>query len=199
MRTLIPAAGCVALLLALPTPTLGQGFLKRIADRIVEAPKQVGGEAAPADMSSAGNATAPSTAKKAPAPEIKYPSRMPEPDGFAAVKKAYDDFGKVRCTSCEGGYAYDGWAVFPRDGNRRPFDGARSILGELPIGHIHRWTGAESKGSLTIVSEEPVGGFRCRQLLYRLTKGSASAERPGLMCWGYANQFSASEGWNEVY
>ncbi|MGL3821211.1 hypothetical protein [Sphingopyxis sp. R3-92] len=199
MRTLIPAAGCVALLLALPSPTFGQGFLKRIADRIVEAPKQAGEDKARSDMPSGEKAKASASAKKAPEPETKYPSRMPKPEGFAAVKQAYDDFGKVRCTSCEGGFAYDSWPVFPRDGTRRPFDGARSIVGELPIGHVHRWKGAESQGSLTVVSEEPVGGFRCRQLLYRLTKGSASAERPGLMCWGYANQYSASEGWNEVY
>ncbi|HWW55694.1 MAG TPA: hypothetical protein VN047_02265 [Sphingopyxis sp.] len=67
---------------------------------------------------------------------------MPAPADFEAVKQVYTDFGKIRCTSCEGGYAYDGWPVFPR---------------------------------------------------------SASAERPGLMCWGYASQFSASEGRNEVY
>ena len=199
MRTLIPVAGCAALLLALPTPTLGQGFLKRIADRIAEAPKQVAEETAPADAPSGGKATAPAPAKKASSSKIAYPSELPDPEGFAAVKKAYDDFGKVRCTGCEGGYAYDGWPVFPRDETPRPYNGSKHILGEFAIGHVHRWKGAESQGALTIVSEEPVGGFRCRQLLYRLTKGSASAERPGLLCWGYANQFAGSQGWNVVY
>ncbi|MHA4837900.1 hypothetical protein [Sphingopyxis sp. MSC1_008] len=200
MRSLIPAAACAALLLALPTPTHGQGFLKRIADRIAEAPKQAAEETAPADKASeATAATAPAKPKTAASPKIAYPSQLPEPEGFAAAKKAYDDFGKVRCTSCEGGYAYDGWPVFPRDETPRPYNGSKHILGEFAIGHVHRWKGAEAQGSLTIVSEEPVGGFRCRQLLYRLTKGSASAERPGLLCWGYANQFAGSEGWNQVY
>lgn len=199
MRTLILAAGA-ALFLALPTPTLGQGFLKRIADRIAEAPKQVAEETAPADKASeAGAVSAPAKSEKSSSTKIAYPSQLPVPEGFAAVKKAYDDFGKVRCTSCEGGYAYDGWPVFPRDATPRPYNGSKHILGEFPIGHVHRWKGSESQGSLTIVSEEPVGGFRCRQLLYRLTKGSASAERPGLLCWGYANQFAGSEGWNQVY
>lgn len=199
MRILIPAAGCAALLLALPAPALGQGFLKRLADRITEGPQQVAEETAPADPPPKGNTPGPATAKKASAPKIAYPSQLPEPADFEAVKKAYTDFGKVRCTSCEGGYAYDGWPVFPRDETPRPYNGSKHILGEFAIGHVHRWKGSESEGSLTIVSEEPVAGFRCRQLLYRLTKGTASAERPGLLCWGYANQFAASEGWNEVY
>jgi hypothetical protein len=69
----------------------------------------------------------------------------------------------------------------------------------MPVGKVHRWEGAESAGSLTVVREEMVGGFRCRRLQYKLVKGSASAERPGLVCWGYANPYAASEGWNEVY
>lgn len=198
MRNLIPAASCAALLFALPTPAQGQGFLKRIADRLVETPKRVADETAETSPDE-NAATAPATAKKSSAPKVEYPSRLPEPEGFPAVKKAYDDFGKVRCTSCEGGYAYDGWPVFPRDETPRPYNGSKHILGEFAIGHVHRWKGAESQGSLTVVSEEPVGGFRCRQLVYRLTKGSASAERPGLLCWGRANQFAGSEGWNMVY
>ncbi len=200
MRTLIQAAGCAALLFTLPAPASGQGLLKRLADKIADAPKRGAGESAPADTPANGKPAAVQTpAKKSAVPKILYPSRRPKPEGFDAVKQAYTDFGKVRCASCEGGYAYDGWPVFPRDETPRPYNGSRHILGEFAIDHVHRWKGAESEGSLTIVSEEPVGGFRCRQLLYRLTKGGASAERPGLLCWGYANQFAGSEGWNEVY
>ena len=155
MRTLIPAASCAALLLALPSPALGQGFLKRLADHIVEAPQKVAEKTAPAN--------APATAKKASSPKATYPSELPRPADFDAVRKAYTDFGKVRCTSCEGGFAHDSWPKFPRDETTRPSNGSKHILGEFPIGHVHRWQGVEAQGSLTIVSEEPVAGFRCRQ------------------------------------
>lgn len=197
MRTLFQAAACTALLLTLPAPAMSQGLFKSIANRLSETTDKEKPDAAP-DTGGKPAAAKPA-ARKQSASTVQYPSQMPPPDGFAAVKQAYDDFGKVRCTSCEGGYAYDGWAVFPRDETPRPYNGSKHILGEFAIGHVHRWQGAEAQGSLTIVSEEPVQGFRCRQLLYRLTKDGASAERPGLICWGYANQFAGSEGWNMVY
>jgi hypothetical protein len=131
--------------------------------------------------------------------DVKYPSRMPPPADFAAIKAAYDAFGKVRCHGCEGGYAYDGWASFPRDDYSSKYNGSAQRLGSLAVGHVHRWKGAESTGTLTIVAEDTVNGFRCRRLSYRLTKGGASAERPGLLCWGYANEYAGSESWNEVY
>ncbi len=124
---------------------------------------------------------------------------MPPPADFKGIKAAYDNFGKVRCNSCEGGYAYDGWPSYPRDELSGKYNETGKRLGAMPVGKVHRWEGAESAGSLTVVREETVGGFRCRRLQYKLVKGSASAERPGLVCWGYANPYAASEGWNEVY
>lgn len=133
------------------------------------------------------------------AEDVKYPSRMPPPADFAAVKAAYDAFGKVRCSDCEGGYSYDGWPSFPRDEYAGKYNGDAQRLGNLPIGHVLRWRGAESNGTLTIVTEETVNGFRCRRLRYRLEKGTESAERPGLICWGRANEYAGSESWNTVY
>jgi hypothetical protein len=129
----------------------------------------------------------------------KYPHELPKPADFAATKAVYDDFGKVACMSCEGGYAYDGWAAFPRDEYSSKYNGEAQRIGSWPVGHVHRWKGNESTGTLTVVAGETVGGFRCRTLRYRLTKGSASVERPGLICWGRANSFAGSESWNEVY
>jgi len=133
------------------------------------------------------------------AASLTYPSEIAKPAGFEATKDAYDDFGKVDCNDCEGGFAYDGWAVFPRDEYSGKYNGDAQRLGAWPVGHVHRWKGNESSGTLTVVAEQTVSGFRCRTLLYRLAKGKASAERPGLLCWGRANQFAGKESWNEVY
>jgi len=133
------------------------------------------------------------------AARLSYPSEIAKPAGFEATRHAYDDFGKVDCSDCEGGFAYDGWAVFPRDEYSGKYNGDAQRLGGWPVGHVHRWKGNESSGTLTVVAEQTVSGFRCRTLLYRLAKGKASAERPGLLCWGRANQFAGKESWNHVY
>ena len=142
----------------------------------------------------------PGRATRAPAqPTYRYPSQMPKPADFAAVSAAYMEFGKDRCGGCEGGYAYDGWASFPRDEYSGKYNGDANRMGSWPIGHVHHWKGNISSGSLTVLGEESVEGFRCRRLRYRLERGSASAERPGLLCWGRANQFAGKESWNTVY
>lgn len=133
------------------------------------------------------------------APGLSYPSEIARPAGFEAAKRSYDEFGKVDCDDCEGGFAYDGWAVFPRDEFSGKYNAEAQRLGSLPVGHVHRWKGNESTGTLTVVAEQTVSGFRCRTLLYRLEKANSSAERPGLLCWGRANQFAGKESWNEVY
>jgi hypothetical protein len=165
----------------------------------VMTPRAVRGGAPRAAVPGAPDAKASSAAAAGSAGTPKFPSRMSPPAGFEAVKTAYDTFGKVRCMSCEGGYGHDGWPRFPRDELSGKYNETGMRLGAMSIGDIHQWKGAESAGTLTIVAEEIVGGFRCRKLQYRLVKGTASAERPGLVCWGYANAYAASEGWNEVY
>ncbi len=137
--------------------------------------------------------------RRAAASQVSYPSDLPKPADFAAVKVAFDEFGKDRCHGCEGGYAYDSWPAFPRDEFSGKYNAKGDRMGSWPIGHVHRWKGNVATGTLTVVSEESVGGFKCRRLQYRLQKGAASAERPGLICWGRANQFAGKESWNEVY
>lgn len=158
-------------------------------------PKAVRGAAPRADAP----ASAPSPAPASKAEAAGYPSDLPRPAGFDKVKAAFDAFGKVDCSSCEGGYGFDSWPSFPRDGYSGKYNESGKRLGALPVGHVHRWKGVQSTGTLTVLAEETVGGFRCKRLQYKLVKNKASAERPGLVCWGYANSFAGSEGWNEVY
>ena len=47
--------------------------------------------------------------------DLKYPSRMAIPAEWKTAKTAYDEFGKVKCFGCEGGYGYSGWVDWPRD------------------------------------------------------------------------------------
>ncbi|UNU43719.1 hypothetical protein EAO27_14050 [Sphingopyxis sp. YF1] len=131
--------------------------------------------------------------------DAKYPSRMPIPEDWKTAKTAYDAFGKVRCTSCEGGYAQAGWPDWPRDEYSGKYGGAETRLSRLPVGHVHRWSASGFSGTLTIDGEEQVNGFRCRKMTYRLEKGGQSVSRPGLMCWGKANEYAGSDSWVGVF
>ena len=178
------------------------GAATRAAGRAAEAALSCAGDGAPGAARAGGEsdaATPAAPARQAAGAGPSYPSKIPAPPTFAAAKRAYDEFGKVDCMECEGGFAFDGWPAYPRDEFERQYNGAAQRLGSWPVGHVHRWQGNQSRGTLTVVGEETVSGFRCRTLLFRLTKGNASAERPGLLCWGRANQFAGKESWNEVY
>lgn len=154
--------------------------------------------------SSAGRAAAPETAterarREMAASDAKYPSRMPIPDDWKTAKTAYEAFGKVRCSGCEGGYTQAGWPDWPRDEYSGKYGGTETRLSRLPVGHIHRWSSNGFSGTLTIDGEEQVNGFRCRKLSYRLDKGGQNASRPGLMCWGKANEYAGSDSWVGVF
>jgi hypothetical protein len=149
-------------------------------------------------------AAAPETAtgraqREMAANDAKYPSRMAIAEEWKTAKAAYDAFGKVRCTSCEGGYAYAGWIDWPRDEYSGKYNAGETRLSRLPIGHVHRWSSNGFAGTLTIDGEEQVNGFRCRKMTYRLEKGGQSAARPGLICWGKANEYAASDSWVGVF
>ena len=47
--------------------------------------------------------------------------------------------------------------------------------------------------------EGQVNGFRCRKMTYRLERDGKSAERPGLICWGKANEYAGSDSWVGVF
>jgi len=131
--------------------------------------------------------------------DAKYPSRMPIPAEWKAAKDAYDAFGKVKCFGCEGGYAYAGWPSWPRDEFDGKYNGSETRLSRLPIGHVHRWTSNGFAGTLKVDGEGQVNGFRCRKMTYRLERDGKSAERPGLICWGKANEYAGSDSWVGVF
>jgi len=133
------------------------------------------------------------------ASDAKYPSRMTIPAEWKTAKTAYDEFGKVKCFGCEGGFAYSGWPDFPRDEFSGKYGGAEKRLSNFAIGHVHRWSSNGFAGTLTINGEEQVNGFRCRKMTYRIEKGGKSAERPSLICWGKANEYAGSDSWVGVF
>lgn len=122
----------------------------------------------------------------------RSPWDIEAPASAKAQKKAFDDFGKVRCNDCEGGYGYDSWA-------QHFVSGWNEKLGALKSGQSLQWQGNAARGTVKVLSEDPVDGFRCKQLAWTLAKGGASAERPGLMCWGRSERYSATESWVHVY
>jgi hypothetical protein len=84
-------------------------------------------EAQPDPAGSASN-SAPPAPRKAKAEKVTYPSRMPIPDEWKAAKQAYDEFGKIKCSDCEGGHAYAGWPDWPRDEYDGKYGGSETRL-----------------------------------------------------------------------
>ena len=122
------------------------------------------------------------------------------PPADAEVRKAaFRKFGEVSCNDCEGGVDFDSRPKADFDqysGNHAEWP---RRAGNWPVGHVHRWKGKASTGTLTVVNEEQVEGLRCRRLEYKLTKGATSAIRPSLICFGLASSESSVENWHEVY
>lgn len=149
-------------------------------------------------------AEAPQTSGPAPWPvnvgakSVKYPSNLKFSPELEAQKKAFVEFSKVSCNDCEGGYSYDAWVRhFVRlDGSYGAWE---KKVGALALGESITWKGSQSMGSITVVSEEPVNGWPCKQLKWELKKAQSKAERPGLFCNGKASSYSGSDSWVEVF
>lgn len=129
----------------------------------------------------------------------RYVSSLKTPAEVQAQKDAFRKFGEVSCTDCEGGIAFDSKPKAPYDQFSGNYAEWPRRAGSWPVGHVHRWKGKASTGTITVVAEEPVDGFKCRRLEYKLVRGAASATRPGLICFGLANRDSSVENWHEVY
>lgn len=152
----------------------------------------------PAARQAEGSNAAP--AKPAAAAAARYPSQViTVPQHWKVAKESYDEFGKVPCTGCEGGFAFSGWASFPRDEHSGKYGGDEARLGSFPVGHVHRWNANGFSGTLTVNAEEEHEGFRCRRMTYRLEKGGRNAERPSLICFGKQNQFAGKDSWVGVF
>lgn len=221
MRQAFRAALAAAMLMGIAEAAQAQGLLKRLVDRAAQQAEQEaetavrdtiasglrggksgGDEPAPRSDNDEGTAATP-PAPPAPAPTMPkkagYIDALRVPAEVEAQKADYNKFGEVSCNDCEGGIAFDGRPKFPYDQFSGQYGERAKRAGSWPVGHVHRWQGRASKGTLTVAREEQVDGFRCRRLEYRLDKGSASASRSGLICFGLANRSSEIENWHEIY
>jgi hypothetical protein len=129
---------------------------------------------------------------------VKFPSDLDFSPELEAQKKAFVEFSKVKCGDCEGGYGYDAWAqqIVRLDGSYKAWE---KKLGGLAMGEKLSWKGVQSTGSITVVGEEAVNGWQCKQLKWELKKGQAGAERPGLICFGKAGPYDGSDSWTIVF
>jgi hypothetical protein len=129
---------------------------------------------------------------------VRYPSDLDFSPELEADKKAFVEFSKVKCGDCEGGYSFDAWAqqMIRLDGSYKAWE---KKLGGLALNETIAWKGSQSTGAITVVSEEPVNGWPCKQLKWALKKGQASAERPGLICFGKASAYDGSDSWTIVF
>lgn len=175
-----------------------------LAEVLTPKPRPATARTAPVATPAAVPANTPPSSGPAPwpvnagSPDVKRPGELEFSSETKALASAFDAFGRVSCSSCEGGRSYDSWAR--KSLNISSAHGAwEKTLGALASGQTLNWTGVESKGRITVVSETPVSGFRCKQLRWELFKGAAQAERPGLICFGYSSPYAASESWNEVF
>jgi len=201
--TVALGAGLLALSPGASAQSFGDltGAIKRNAER------STGGEARPAQpRAQARIADSPAPAAAGPEPwpvnagarTVAIPHDLDFSPELEAKKKAFVEFSKVRCTSCEGGYSFDAWANLIlgvtdlRAWHKR--------IGETAVGGTLTWRGDASDGTLTVLSDAQVGPFPCKQIRYSLVRRSdkASAERPGLLCFGKASAYAGSPSWVEV-
>lgn len=190
----------VTILPILAGPADAQAWLEGLARTAIEgvAREAVGRAASTAGRPATTPADAPVPSKRAAKiSEVGRPSDLPKPANAAEEKQAYEDFSRYSCSDCEGGRGYDAWArqILGQTG----WNKWESKVGALAVGETLTWQGVKANGVLKVVSEDPVGGFPCKQIHYRLTKGSASAERDGLFCFGRSGPYSGSDTWVEVY
>jgi hypothetical protein len=219
MRHSVIAAVAATAIVSLCQPAQAQGFLKRLADRALDKVEQKAEEVVGSAMEGSSGSTfepqaeAPETQAPDVMPDlgsksdpvssnskpVKYVSDLRTPPEVDAQKAEYNKFGEASCRACEGGVELDGRPTFPYDEFSGKYNERAERAGNWPIGHIHRWQGKESVGTLAVKAEERVEGFRCRKLEYKLVKGQAAAVRPGLICYGLGNSSSEAEKWHEIY
>ncbi len=119
---------------------------------------------------------------------------------LVAEKEAFKQASSFPCMTCEGSRDFDSW--------RRHFGHVHEsystwskILEAWTVGRDVLWKGQAHDGVITVLSEVPVGEFRCRQLRHRMTsKGPKPVvtERAGLICLA-KQEYSSVETWHEVF
>lgn len=116
-------------------------------------------------------------------------------------KQRFREASSFACASCEGGRDVDSWRkAFGHP--HETYSSWSAILETWTVGRTIPWRGTAHDGSITVLSDVPVGGFACRQLRHRITsrgKPPVSVERPGLICLGKQDAYSSRETWHEVF
>ncbi|MBB4101110.1 hypothetical protein [Sphingomonas kyeonggiensis] len=130
---------------------------------------------------------------------VRYTDNLPKSAEAETLRVAYNKFGEAHCNDCEGSVSFDGSPKFEYDSFSGQYEERARRAGTWAVGYVHRWKGKEATGTMTVLSEETISGFRCKRLLYKLVRGQMSAERPSLICFGLANSSSSKENWHEIY
>lgn len=153
-----------------------------------------------ADARSAKSAKRAASRKEPAQTAYARPGLMPVSAEVMAKKDAFDAFGRVSCSSCEGGYSFESWAnQYFYSETRHEQNGWANKLAKMEPGQELNWQGSENYGTIVMRANERIGGFDCKTYGWTIEKGASSAQRDGLLCWGKASDFSASDSWVEVY
>lgn len=123
--------------------------------------------------------------------------QLPVPADALQKRMALDAFSAYRCSDCEGGKGYDTWAA-----KRLGVTGQgawNAKVGDLPVGGVITWKGVQATGELKVVSENPVAGYQCKQMLYTIKKGDQSASRDGMFCLSKPRSSEVQPRWSEIY
>lgn len=192
--------------LAIGSPALAQDFLgglarglarssaEAVADRAAQAVTQprpstgsapastsapvVGASQAPSSQSAASPVPHPIPTNLSPT--LRTPGEFKFSQADEDAKKAFEDFGKIPCNSCEGGFSFDTWPEHQIPGM---FGKVFGHLWGLSVGESLRWTGSGGGAyAITIASDHPVNGFPCKQLDYTGHRDEQSAGYRGLIC-----------------
>lgn len=205
MKPILMIAAC--LMAVLPQAASAQGVFGRVlrdvgktAPQTTPRPAASSPELASESISLATNSSASAPAARvAPFPiGHQYPEqndprdlRFSQADKDAV--KRFADQSEVACNDCEGLKSYEAWARHQLNMTSTGVFEAR--VGALNVGQDLNWRGRASGTAyaITVISEEPVGPFRCKQVKWTAAKASDRRERLGLFCWSPRN-----ERWEEV-
>ena len=196
-----------------------QSAAQRLANRAVQGVTQPRAPAAPAAPSAPASRAAPADASApAPAPaarsvqastDVAAGLRAPVPVRYSPTmrtpgemefsqadqdaKTALRLFGRVDCSSCEGGYDFETWVKHQVPAMWGQYVLANHLAG-LAVGQNLTWTGRTSRGqyAITVVDTQSVGKWECKQLVWSGRRGDRTAEAPGLIC-------KVGDNWLEVF
>lgn len=100
------------------------------------------------------------------------------PEALAALK-AFDNAAAVGCQECEGGRSFDTWPNYFIAGFN-----ADKRMAALKADEKLTWKGKRLAGEITLIGEQPIGRFPCRQYRWvmRGAAGKVAATRTSLQC-----------------